>query len=140
MSRRKIIMTTSDRQRLEHLLESEFAAAIASKTYLADLQTELQRAQVVDPSDVPPDVITMDSRVRLRDLDTGEVETYMLVHPDQANIAASKLSILAPIGTAIIGCRTGDVVRWRVPSGMRRLQVEEVLYQPEREARGCALT
>lgn len=133
MSRRNIIITDSDRRRLEHLLESEFAQAIDPKKYLTEMQVELQRAKIVGAADVPDDVITMDSTVRLRDLDTDEVETYTLVYPNQANIAEGKLSILAPIGTAILGYRVGDVVRWRVPSGRRRLQVEEVLYQPERE-------
>jgi regulator of nucleoside diphosphate kinase len=132
MSRRNITITSSDRRRLEHLLESAFAASIDPKTYLADLQAELQRAKIVDSAEVPHDVVTMESTVRLRDLDNDDVETYTLVYPDQANIADNKLSVLAPIGTAIIGYRVGDVVRWRVPGGMRRLQVEEVLYQPER--------
>lgn len=133
MSRRKIIITNSDLRRLQYLLESEFAAAIDPKKYLTDLQAELQRARIVDSAEVPGDVVTMDSTVRLRDLDSGEVETYTLVYPEQASIAESKLSILAPIGTAVLGYRVGEVVRWRVPSGRRRLQVEEVLYQPERE-------
>ena len=132
MSRRKIIITNSDRRRLEHLLASEFTEAILPKSYLTDLRTELQRAKIVDSEEVPSDVITMDSTVRLRDLDTDEVETYTLVYPNQANIAENKLSILAPIGTAILGYRLDDVIRWRVPSGRRRLRVEEVVYQPER--------
>ena len=132
MSRRTIIITNSDRRRLEHLLASEFTEAILPKSYLTDLRTELQRAKIVDSEDVPSDVITMDSTVRLRDLDTDEVETYTLVYPNQANIAENKLSILAPIGTAILGYRLGDVIRWRVPSGKRRLRVEEIVYQPER--------
>lgn len=133
MSRRNIIITDSDRRRLEHLLASDFGAAIGSRNYLADLQSELRRAEIVDSANAPHDVITMESTVRLRDLDADEVETYTLVYPDQANIAEQKLSILAPVGTAILGCRVGDVVRWRVPGGWRRLRVEEVLYQPERE-------
>lgn len=132
MSQREIIITDCDRQRLEDLLESEFAEAIDARAYLADLRAELLRAKVVVSSDVPPNVITMDSTFCLRDVDTGEVETYTLVYPDQANIAESKLSILAPVGTAILGYRVGDVVRWRVPSGRRCLRVEDVLYQPER--------
>ena len=132
MSRRTIIITNSDRRRLEHLLASEFTEAILPKSYLTDLRTELQRAKIVDSEEVPSDVITMDSTVRLRDLDTDEVETYTLVYPNQANIAENKLSILAPIGTAILGYRLGDVIRWRVPSGKRRLRVEEIVYQPER--------
>ena len=74
----------------------------------------------------------MNSTVVLRDLDTGEVETYTLVYPNHADIARNRLSVLAPVGTAILGYHVGDVVRWRVPAGVRRLRVEEVLFQPER--------
>ena len=133
MSPRNIIITHEDFRHLEYLLGSEFTEAIGPKPYLEDLRSELQRAVIVDSDAVPDDVITMNSTVRMRDLDSDEMETYTLVYPDQANIAANKLSILAPIGTGILGYRVGDVVRWRVPSGKRRLQIEEVIYQPERE-------
>jgi regulator of nucleoside diphosphate kinase len=128
-----IIITAIDRERLERLLFGELAQAISEKGYLLDLQGELHRARTVEPSAVPADVITMNSTVRLRDTESGEEETFTLVYPRDANIAVNRLSILAPIGTAILGCRVGDVVRWRVPSGTRCLTVEEVLYQPERE-------
>lgn len=133
MSKRNIYITDEDKLRLEHLLASEFTAAIGPTEYLADLQAELQRAVVVDSEAVPHDAITMNSRVCLRDLDTDETEVYTLVYPNAANIAERMLSILAPIGTAILGYRVGDVVRWKVPGGKRRLRVDKVLYQPERD-------
>jgi len=133
MSNRNIYITAEDKNRLETLLASEFTAAIGPTQYLADLQAELQRATVVASEKVPYDTITMDTKVCLRDLDTEEVEVYTLVYPDKANIAGAKLSVLAPIGTAILGYRVGDVIRWNVPDGKRRLRVEKVLYQPERD-------
>lgn len=133
MSRRRIIISRDDLRRLESLLTSNFVEAMGCKPYLTDLQSELQRAMVVESSDVPSDVVTMNSTVRFRDEDTDEVETYTLVLPERANIAANKLSILAPVGTAILGYRVGDVVRWKVPSGWRCLKVEAVLHQPQRE-------
>jgi regulator of nucleoside diphosphate kinase len=75
----------------------------------------------------------MNSTVVLRDLETNEKETYTLVFPDSADIAHDRLSVLAPVGTAILGQHVGDTIRWRVPQGMRRLKVEKVVYQPERE-------
>jgi regulator of nucleoside diphosphate kinase len=95
------------------------------------LQTELGRAQVVSQHDVPSDVVTMNSTLTLRDLRTNEVETYTLVFPDRADIANYKLSVLAPIGTAILGARAGDEIRWRAPHGWRHLRVEQVIYQPQ---------
>ena len=75
----------------------------------------------------------MNSTVRLLDPRTKEVDTYTLVYPEDANIAEGKLSVLAPIGTAILGYRVGDVVRWQVPSGMTRVRIEELVFQPERD-------
>lgn len=133
MTRQKIIITEIDHERLEDLLASEFANAIDPSDHLRDLRTELDRALIVRPEDVPRNVVTMNSTVILRDLVTNEKETYTLVFPDSADIANNRLSVLAPIGTAILGERLGDVLRWRVPEGWRRLKVERVLYQPERE-------
>jgi regulator of nucleoside diphosphate kinase len=133
MANRKIIVTQHDHERLEVLLASEFARAIGPCAYLDDLGAELRRAEIVRPDEVPHNVVTMNSTVELRDLDTKEKETYTLVFPDSADIANQRLSVLAPVGTAILGERVGNVVRWRVPQGWRRLKVEHVVYQPERE-------
>ena len=95
------------------LLASEFAKAIDPSDHLRDLRTELDRAHIVRPEDVPRNVVTMNSTVILRDLVTNEKETYTLVFPDSADIANNRLSVLAPIGTAILGERLGDVLRWR---------------------------
>lgn len=133
MAKRKIIITEFDYERLQDLLASEFATVIGPREYLDDLRAELDRAEIVRPEDVPENVVTMNSTVALRDLDTQEKEIYTLVFPDSADIANDRLSVLAPVGTAILGERVGDVVRWRVPQGIRRLKVECVLFQPERE-------
>jgi regulator of nucleoside diphosphate kinase len=133
MQNRKIIITQSDFEHLQELLSSEFAQAIGPAEYLNGLEAELARAEVVDPEKVPKKVVTMNSTVKLRDLDTRELETYTLVFPEQADIANDQLSVLAPVGTAILGQRVGDVLRWRVPGGWRRFKVERVIYQPERE-------
>ena len=71
------------------------------------------------------------SKVRLKDLVSGESNTYSLVFPTEADFAEGKISVLAPIGTAILGYKQGDTIEWSVPSGVRKLKVEEILYQPE---------
>jgi regulator of nucleoside diphosphate kinase len=73
----------------------------------------------------------MRSRVRLKDLVSGETNIYSLVFPKEADFNQGKISVLAPIGTAILGYRKGDTIEWQVPSGLRRLRVDEILYQPE---------
>jgi regulator of nucleoside diphosphate kinase len=69
--------------------------------------------------------------IRLRDLDTDEVDQFQLVYPDDADVAHHRISVLAPVGTAILGYQQGDVIEWPVPAGLRRLRVEMVSYQPE---------
>jgi regulator of nucleoside diphosphate kinase len=133
MIRRAIIITAEDHQQLESLVNSDVVRLVSGSDRLDELQVELGRAEIVPKDQVPADVVTMNSTILLRDLDTNEVDTYTLVYPDRADIANQRLSVLAPIGTAIIGYRVGDEFRWRVPSGWRRLKVEQVIFQPERD-------
>ena len=102
-----------------------------SRDDLRMLQKELERARVVAPEEVPSDVVTMNSKARVRDVAGDEEMTYTLVFPEQANIEEGKISVVAPIGTAMLGQRVGDEFEWQVPAGPVRLRVEEVLYQPE---------
>ncbi len=132
MTTRSICITEKDRQRLQFLLDDAMVTASPKmRPSFESLAGELRRGSVVSPEEVPPDVVTMNSRVRLRDLDSNEEMTYTLVFPDASDITNGKVSILAPIGTAMLGFRVGDTIAWRVPSGERRLRVEEILYQPE---------
>jgi regulator of nucleoside diphosphate kinase len=132
MKKRTLIISRADRERLEAIIDSARMDSRVREDYLAALEAELSRARVVPAGKVPADVVTMNSVVRLRDLDSGEAEEYELVYPGDADMAHNRLSVLAPIGTAILGYRLGDVIEWPVPAGLRRLRVEEVLYQPER--------
>ena len=128
---KNIIITHTDRQRLGTLIEKAEISGIADRKLLDDLQLELERAHAVESQDVPPDVVTMNSKVRLRDLETNELVDYTLVYPRDADPAEDRVSVLAPIGTAIMGCRKGDVIEWPVPAGIVRLAIEEVLHQTE---------
>jgi regulator of nucleoside diphosphate kinase len=127
-----IYITKPDHERLTKLIEiAREREGDANREYLNRLEEELERAEVVEQKGIPPDVITMRSTVSLKDLDTGEEMVYWLAFPTEANFDEGKISVLAPVGTAILGYRRGDVIEWEVPSGARRLKVEEVLYQPE---------
>lgn len=137
MSNHNIQITTEDHKRLTDLLALNVIQLISSADQLRELQAELDRAQILSSDEVPGDVVTMDSTIVLRDLDTYETETYTLVYPERANIEEDRLSVLAPVGTAVLGYRVGDEVRWRVPEGHRRLRIEQVTYQPERQAIHC---
>src|SRR5688572_21989858 len=93
---------------------------------LEKLRDELGRALILDAAALPPDVVTMGARVQIEDLETNEIEDYTLVYPDQANIAEGRLSILAPVGTALLGYRIGAIVDWPTPGGIRRLKIHRV--------------
>lgn len=124
---RVIYITQQDMKRLRPLIEG----VKNSRDDLRGLQAELEHARVVTPAEVPADVITMNSKARLRDLDTSEEMVFTLAFPGNASIEHDRISVLAPIGTAMLGHRVGDEFQWEVPAGAVRLRVEEVLYQPE---------
>lgn len=131
MTPRTLYITENDKKRLEELagVAKEFGSH--ARKDLESLVKELERAVIVAPQNVPPDVVTMNSKVALLDLDTSERMEYVLAFPKDANIGNGSISVLAPIGTAILGYAKGDVVEWPVPSGTRRIRIEDILYQPE---------
>jgi regulator of nucleoside diphosphate kinase len=131
MSNKPIHITQFDLHRLQQLLEDASRTNFRGREDLAGLQAELARAEIVAPETVSHNVITMNSTVVLLDLETADEETYTLVFPETADIAAGKISVLAPIGTAMLGYEVGDTFEWVVPAGRRRLQIKEILYQPE---------
>jgi regulator of nucleoside diphosphate kinase len=126
-----IYITEPDYHRLSALIETTRERNGVDREYINKLEAELDRAEIVDPKHIPADVITMRSKVRLKDLVTGEANTYSLVFPTEADFSEGKISILAPIGTAILGYKLGDIIEWPVPSGLRRIKVDEIVYQPE---------
>ena len=131
MVERQIYITESDMERLQELLTTPLKFGAMDKAHLKELEEALLRAKIVPTEAIPPDVITMNSKVRLRHLDSDEELVYTLVFPYEADLKAHKLSVLTPLGTALIGYRVGDQISWKVPAGIRQLSVEEVMYQPE---------
>jgi len=126
-----IHITTQDKQRLEDLLVEVQASDPRKHGDLKALTQELRRAVIVDPKNVFRDVITMNSRAEMRDLESGETVAFTLVFPSEANIDEEKISVLAPIGAGMLGYRVGDEFEWNVPGGLRRMKVTKVEYQPE---------
>jgi len=126
-----IFITSSDKEKLLKMIGLEKEFHVGDKAYLQSLVHELERAVVVRSEEIPHDVITMHSQVVLRDLDDDEEMTCSLVYPDEADVNDNKISVLAPIGMAVLRYRVGDVVNWDIPGGVVRLQVEKILFQPE---------
>ena len=130
VSTNEIVITAADFDRLRGLLDSPRYRSTQAPLLLA-LREELDRGQIVPAEAVPKGVVTMHSQVRVRDLKAQESETYTLVYPDEADINENKLSVLAPLGMALLGTRVGQIVKFDAPAGPRRLKIEKILYQPE---------
>ena len=131
MTKRTIIMTAADREELTYAIAAAGKLSERGRAETNALEAEMARAKIVDAYDLPPDVITMNIRAELLDLLTGELMEFTLVFPIDADIEAGKISILAPLGTAMLGYRVGDEFEWAVPYGLRRLKVTYVPFQPE---------
>jgi regulator of nucleoside diphosphate kinase len=132
MNNRTIHVTQHDMERLRALIASTKGGRgdDCDRPYLAMLARELDQAVVVGPDEVPPDVVTMNSRVRLRD--GRRTWTMTLVFPEDANPEEGAISVIAPLGAALLGCRVGQAVKFRVPGGAEReCDILSVLYQPE---------
>lgn len=125
MNDKALYITTDDHAKLRLLLDSLSGASRTAGT-VKKLREELDRAVVLDAKVVPSNVVTMNARVEIEDLSTGEVEEYTLTFPERANVEQRMLSVLAPIGTAILGYAEGDEVSWHTPGGVRRLKIRQV--------------
>jgi regulator of nucleoside diphosphate kinase len=125
---RTIYISESDLERLERLVLGPRGWRRGGRDgeYRQALEGELDRARVMAAEDIPPDVVTMHVPVHVTDLDDGEQRTLTLVFPGEADSAQGKISVLAPIGTALLGYRAGDTVEWRVPGGLRRFRIDAV--------------
>jgi regulator of nucleoside diphosphate kinase len=135
MPARSIHVTGQDMQRLRHILSAPGGASTRDQAHLQTLREELDRAVVVSAEETPADVVTMRTLVRIRDLKSGMQGDYTLVYPWEADVDSNRVSVLAPLGTALLGYREGDQIDWRMPGGVRRLRVEKILHQPEAKQR-----
>ncbi|EOI5728612.1 nucleoside diphosphate kinase regulator [Cronobacter malonaticus] len=129
MSRPALIINELDAERLDSLLEQPAFARLPVADALND---ELDRARMVSPQAMPEDVVTMNSRVKFRDLASGETYERLLVYPQNAGSSPEALSVMAPVGAALLGLRVGDAIRWPLPDGSEtHIEVLELIYQPE---------
>jgi regulator of nucleoside diphosphate kinase len=131
MALRSIHVTNQDLQRLRHVIGSAAATSALDREHLEMLSAELDRAVIIDDEDVPPDVIRMRTRVRIRDCSSRQSEDYMLVYPRESDVRLNLLSVLAPLGTALLGYREGDRIDWQLPGGVRAVLVEKILGQSD---------
>lgn len=129
-ARPRIVISSLDAERLEKLLDSLPGNAVPGKE---ELEAELARAEVVDPKDIPPTVVTMNSRVRFKVQSSAQEFELTLVYPKDVDASGRTISVLAPVGSALLGLSQSDEIEWPKPGGgLLRVCIEEVTYQPER--------
>jgi len=125
-----ILISQADSHRLDELVRSSRYRS-ADSARLAELRKELEQCTVVAVPEIPLDLVTMRSRVRIKDLATRGEETFTLVYPEEASMFDGKLSVLAPLGAALLGARVGETLHVKVPAGVRHIRVTHLQYQPE---------
>ena len=129
------VVTWADTRRLRDMIgsirESLPTPGHPVESYLRDLEGQLARTAIVPPTSVDAATITMNSKVRLRDLRSGTSQVVTLVYEADADPFGEKLSVLSGMGASLLGSRVGDVVEWQTRRGARRLRVERILFQPE---------
>ena len=126
----EIVISSLDVERLEKLLETLPNDAVGKE----ELGIELERAEIVEPEQIPANVVTMNSTVRFKVASSEEEFEYTLVYPKDADGSKNKISILAPVGSAMIGLKEGDEIEWPKPGGgVLKVHIDKVVYQPERE-------
>ncbi|MDX9930467.1 MAG: nucleoside diphosphate kinase regulator [Bacteroidales bacterium] len=128
---KKIILNRIDHARIRKRIINALEARSIESQEAEMLLSELARATIVEPEEMPSDVVTMHSVVTLRFLNNNRKLKVQLVYPDEANLRENKISIFSPVATAIIGYRAGDEIDWAVPGGMTRIRIEDIIYQPE---------
>ncbi len=130
-SRPPLIINRLDADRLQRLIDE----ASDKDLFVADaLEQELERGEVVDPEEIPEDVVSMNSRVQFTDLTRGRQMIRTLVYPHALATTEDGISVMAPVGAGLIGLRVGDAIDWPLPDGGEvKLRVDAILWQPERE-------
>jgi regulator of nucleoside diphosphate kinase len=128
---KKLILNKLDYLRIKKAIENAKQVKSINANEAADLMTELDSATIVEPKDIPSDVVTMNSEVKISFLNNNRQVRFKIVYPKEANLKENKISIFSPIATALIGYKAGDEVEWIVPAGPTRIRIDEIIYQPE---------
>lgn len=129
-ARPEITISSLDADRLYKLIESLPEGSFAG---INDLESELDRANIVEPSEVPPTIVTMNSTVKFVVESSQQEVMLTLVYPKDLDTSGNKISILAPVGSALLGLSQGDKIEWPKPGGgLIKVQIKEIVYQPER--------
>jgi regulator of nucleoside diphosphate kinase len=124
-------VTHADRCRLGNFLDSQASRAWGNRCCRANLEAILEQAESMEAQDAPDNLVTMNSTLKLTELTSKKQQTVTLVYPDEIDLACDGLSILEPLGTALLGCKAGDVIQCPAKGCRQRFRIDEVVYQPE---------
>ena len=128
---KKTILKKLDYLRIQkHIREARMKKTIEA-VEAEKLVNELESATLLDPQEIPADVVTMNSVVKISFADEGRQQEFRTVYPDEADFRAKKVSIFSPVATALIGFRVGDLIEWMVPGGLKKIRIDGISYQPE---------
>lgn len=128
---KEIIISSLDAARIQYCIDKARNGGIKAPINLVPLMNELNRAKKVKPEKIPGDVVTMNSIVSLFNEKTQKVMQIQIVYPDDADISKNKVSVFAPVGTALLGYRKGNKIQWNTPAGVTELTILDIVYQPE---------
>lgn len=127
----KIILSKLDFSRIHKSIHDARRMNTIGANEAEILMKELNSAEVVEPQEIPQDVVTMNSIVKISFLNANKTLQFQIVYPDQANIKENKISIFSPVATALIGYKVSDEIEWIVPSGLTKIRIDNLIYQPE---------
>ncbi len=127
----KIVVTKIDYERLQRVIKLATGDKKIDPRNLLFLSNEIERAEKIDPKTIAPDFVTMHSQIEVNDLDTGKSMILSLVYPEKADFKKGLISVLSPLGCALLGYKSGDIISFDVPAGKKLMKIEKVVYQPE---------
>lgn len=127
----EIVMNKLDYVRIQKAILDATQTRSLKASEADNLLRELKSAKIVEPAEIPANVVTMNSIVKISFLNTNKTVQFQIVYPQEANLKEHKISILSPIATALIGYKVGDEIEWIVPAGLTKVKIEEIIYQPE---------
>ena len=131
MQHQGTMITHTDHRRLRSLVDHGLASEDRKTEHLAALWQRVRRARLVDPTEIPRNVVTMNSQVVLRSLESGDRLTCTLAYPSEARASGRHVPVTRPLGAAMLGKRVGQIIRWPTGARERRLRIQSVPYQPE---------
>ncbi len=124
-----LVLRKEDYDIIQSLLRNTYQKNSFDRKNVEELQLDLKRAKLVTPEKFPPDAVGLNSRVKIKEDTNDKIMEFIVVTPEKANVKEKKISVMAPIGAALIGFRQGQQVKWQVPSGKKTFTIMEVSNQ-----------